>query len=150
MGDVSISDSTISTSVVVKKDGYDAKIVLGSDSFNTPDWSKMNVVCRKATCIYYIKYCQKDAAAPECVYYFSQPGDSQNVEVKITYKQQEDIQQAEKDIGVLAKPGGEEHEVLLSAFTKISDSPAPPLCGRGVPERACWPSRKTPHPQTSR
>jgi hypothetical protein len=141
MADVSISDTTTSSWVIVKEQRFEAEIMLRSDSINTPDWSKMNTACAKGACISYFKHCQTDETMAECVYYFSQPGDIQNVSVRILSKNQDGIGEGEKDIGVLARTVAGTHEVPLRAFTKISGTPSPPYCGRGVPVRTCWPSQ---------
>ena len=141
MRNVSTWDTTVSSGLVIKEAAYEATITLHTDYFITPDWAKMDAACADQACIWYFKRCQdqQDAKMFECTYYFSKPGDSQNSVVRIDSLNQAGVEQAEMDIGVLAGPEGGTQEVLLSAFTKASDSPGPPYCGRGLPGRACWP-----------
>ena len=139
---IEMRDTGLGASAVVHGRGFEADIVLRSDNFSTPDWSRMNEACAEGICIAYFKHCAANEGAVVCEYHFSQPGEMQNTVVTIISNSRSELQMAETKIGALMRSGWALKEVPLSTFTSESEGSTPPYCKRKAPQSACWPAVK--------
>ena len=140
---IDFNDGGLMSTALIHERSAEIWLLLRSDNIVTPDWSKMNEACKDDVCVAYYKFCAPDEKGmPSCTYWFSQPGDRVNKEVTIQAKTDEQVREAEQDLGVVTRYGWIVKEIPFTSFKLVGQSSGPPYCNRHAPQSACWPASK--------